>query len=117
MDNPHKGEVPLYINGTAYTLMFDWAALSKLKNAFNDEQIDAVINGRDVVLLAEMIAIGLQRHHEGITADEVVTLSPPLVPTVEALDKALTYAYFGPDNPAPKSDVAPSKEKKRRKKK
>ena len=113
MDDPYNGEVSLNMAGENYTLVYDWAALAKLKTTFTESDLDAIVNGENMEMMAEVMAIGLQRHHEGIAAEEIKKLSPPLLPTVTALNKALTYAYFGPDG----DTATKTPQKKTRKKK
>jgi len=115
MDNKYTAEVSITMGDKEHTIVFDWAALSTLKSAFTDKQLDGVISGQDIEIMGEVMAIGLQRHHKGITAQEVVDLSPPLVIAVEALDKALTFAYYGKDG-APVENGARAQKKTRKKK-
>lgn len=97
MENPYTGNVELKIRGETYTINFDWDALAKLKANIDDEQLSAIMNGQDLTLLAEVLAIGLQKNHKGMTAAKVKQLSPPFVLAVEALNRALQYAYYGPE--------------------
>lgn len=118
MNNPHTGEVSIDMGGETYTIVYDWNALAKLKTTFTEADLQAVVNGQNLEVMADVLAIGLQKHHEGITAEEVAKLSPPLVKTVEAIDNALTFAYFGPQG-APQDLIknAAAAQKKTRKKK
>ena len=95
--NKYTGEVPLDIHGIKYTLVYDWRALSLMKSEFTNEQLAEIVEGRQVKGLAKILQIGLSKKHPDITADELDRLSPPLVPTMEALASALHYSYYGTD--------------------
>lgn len=97
MENQHNGEVELKINGKVYTIVYDWNALAKIKVNLSDKQILAVMQGEDLSMLGEVLAIGLQKHHNGITANEVNELSPPFILAVEAVTRAMNIAYYGPN--------------------
>lgn len=94
-DNKYNGESTLDIAGKPHKIVFDWNALAKLKSIASDDQIDDIINGRDFTLLAEVLAIGLNKNHPGMTAQKIMDVSPPFALTTIALENALTYAYFG----------------------
>ena len=53
-----KGEVKIEMSGEEYTLCFDWSALAVLKEKYTDENIDAVVNGKDLSGLADIVAVG-----------------------------------------------------------
>ena len=108
--NKYTGEVPLDIHGIQYTLVYDWRALSFLKSRFSDQDLDDVVSGKNVDILGDVLAIGLNKKHPDITGAEIKSLSPPLSQTIEALGHALTCAYFGTEPPK-KSEKAEKKTK------
>lgn len=90
------GTVELEAHGEKYKIVFDWDALEKLQQKFTQEDLAAVASGKsNFGVLAEVLAIGLQRHHEGFTAAKVKKLSPPFVSAVNAIDRALGLAWHG----------------------
>lgn len=97
MENQITGDVEFNMGGKAYVLNFDWAALNSLKSKYNDDQLTEVLNGNmgDIQIIAEVLADGLKKHHKDITPADVIKASPPLVPTIQALDRALSIAYWG----------------------
>ena len=97
MSNKYTGATPLMLNGKKYTLVFDWRALAKLRSQFNDKDISNLLNEGQIGDIAAIVAIGLEKHHDHMTAETVIEISPPLMTTLESLDDALTFAYFGPD--------------------
>lgn len=97
MDNKITGEVMLKMGGVDYTLQYTWRAQAKLNALLENNDIDVVLNGSDPEKLAAIITFGLEKHHPEITADFILEQSPPLIPTVTTLIKALNYARFGSD--------------------
>lgn len=90
--NPVTGEARIDICGTAYTIRFDWGALGEVAAAHGDSPNLFVPE-----TVASVAAIGMRRYHPEITAARIMELSPPLVPFTEVVQKALQWAYFGPD--------------------
>lgn len=110
MTNIYKGECSLNIHGTEYTLVYDWAALSVLKSKYTDSDLSDVATGQNLDIIADVIAIGLQKHHKGITAKDIMDLSPPLISTITTLGTALNISYYGAPE-APQEDKAEKKTK------
>lgn len=115
--NKYKGEEKLKIGGVGATIVFDWNALGKLQTELSGTEIDAVVNGRDLGKIALVLSIGLEKHNPEFTVDKIVEASPPFALTVEALKNAITYAYFGGEDPADSAKAAPKKKAASRKKK
>lgn len=88
-----------------FILHYDWMAVGRLREHLGskgfDAKLQALADGSNPKGLAEVIAIGLQRNHEGITATEVLDFAPPLVPTVEGMNVALELAFYGGDGQPP----------------
>jgi hypothetical protein len=106
MDNAYIGTADIKIGRQTLTLCFDWRALAAIKTRFGGKMdLGSLITGTDPDALAALIAIGLERHHPGWTAERVSDASPPLMPTVAAVEKAINYAYFGQAEP-PKAEPA-----------
>ncbi len=82
------------LNGKDYVLKYDWRALGKLKSKFSDKNLESILSGREIDLLADVIAIGLERHHPEVTPDFVMDASPALVDALKSINDAITYAYF-----------------------
>ena len=97
--NKYTGEVDLRLGEKTVTLQFDWTSWSRLETEVGIAEVDGIIRGRDPRALAHLIAIGLAKHHPEITAERVIAASPPLVPTIAALQQALNWAYWGPEGP------------------
>ncbi|NFV79995.1 hypothetical protein [Magnetospirillum aberrantis] len=94
--NPYTGDTPVSIGGRRLTLAFDWLAISAVRTDLGADGQAAALAG-DLYKLASLIAIGLRRHHPDWTGDMVVAASPPVVPTIKAVEAALAAAWFGPD--------------------
>lgn len=109
MDNEFTGDVELQIGGKPHIIKFDWVALSTLKSKFTEEDLDKIISGTDLTSLADLLIIGLNRYHPDMTANQLTDNPPALMPAIEAVEKALTFAYFGADGPP--SEATPADEK------
>lgn len=92
----YTGEVPIATGQGSYTLCFDWRALAAVRTQFGGDPF-ALLRGDDPAVLAALVAIGLRRHHGEMTAEAVLDLGLPLLPTQRALGEALIYAYYGPE--------------------
>jgi len=106
--NKLKGEEQLDINGETYTVVYDWDGLAKLNSFITREELALVIQGKNMNLLADVLAIGLSKHHGEFTAEEIKDMRPPFVHACKAIENALTYAYFGDESP---DDVISDKKK------
>ena len=94
----HTGEVIVDIGDKQMTLVYDWRALAEIKERLGtDGQVNAM-NG-DINALADLAAIGLMRHHKDVSASDIIDASPPVMPLVAIIDKALSASYFGPGGP------------------
>jgi hypothetical protein len=58
------------------------------------------------------LAIGLKKHNPEMTKDYILDISPPFVPMVQALDKALYVSYFGAEAPKETQPEAEDTKKK-----
>lgn len=91
MENPISGIIPLPLNGTDYKLQFTWNAVAQISRKFGTNT-----NLFDPDVLAQVVAIGLQKHHpEEANAEFVMDASPPLIEVINIVTKGLQYAYFG----------------------
>ena len=97
--NRDRGEVALVMGGESYILHYDWAAVGRLRALLGikdfDKKLRALGDGTKPKDMAEVVAIGLARNHPDITAEQILEIAPPLVPTVEAFNEALMLAFYG----------------------
>lgn len=112
--NKYLGENTVKIGGKNLKLCFDWAAIGALRSKF-DEDVLSKIHQSDPQTLAEILAIGLKKHHPKVTPAEIIEASPPFVLTVEALQSAIMYGYFGNDDPLDEAKIEKKPGKKKRK--
>lgn len=108
MDAPHEGRVSLVVNDETVFLRFDWRALSRLHGKFGAEwetEINRAIAEVDVAGLAILLGAGSERNPEWWIA-----ASPPVVPTVAALRKALALSLWGPGMEPDEADPPPRPE-------
>jgi len=73
---------------------FTWDRMAQLVDALGpefDTKITAAALGTDVKVIATAVAIG----HGGLSPDEVMRMSPPVQPTINALLEALNLAFHG----------------------
>lgn len=100
MRNSYTGETPIEIEGKRLTLQFDWRALGAVKTAFPDIEFADLLRGDRPEALAAVLAMGLNKRHPGEwTVDRILDASPPVAPTILALNDALNAAYYGPKGP------------------
>ena len=101
--NPIQGEAPLVLDGTVYTLVYDWRALAVMAQA-----VGADPNLFDPQTLACVIVAGLARHHGDMTQADIFDASPPMATVVEDFNNALRMAYYGHREPPPKDESSGS---------
>jgi hypothetical protein len=111
MRNPHAGEVVITIGDRTCTLVYDWAAIASLTDAFGkefDQTLSEAMDKLDTVVLARALEIGLQKHHPGeLDAAAIMQASPPLVSVNSAISEALTRAFWGAEKPQERSPANP----------
>lgn len=98
LPNPHAGEVALRLAGQDCLLVYDWQAIARLREHVGDVTQVLRLNV-DPLRLAQVVAIGLARHHPELDANAVCIASPPLHPTMLAVERAMALAYWGVDGP------------------
>ena len=93
----HTGEYKYKIGDDEFVLVYDWRALSRVQTTYGHDVFRNIFKlPADV---ADILLIGMKTHHPEMTKDRVLDLSPPLFTAIKAIDKALTFSYFGPDGP------------------
>ena len=114
--NPHRGQVAITIDDTPLIVVMDWSAIDQLKEIFGPE-FDVVIgqacNDFDLAALADVLAIGLIKHHD----DEwpparIRAASPPLVPVIQAIRRSLNLAFNGPGDLDDEPDPDPARRRR-----
>lgn len=73
---------------------FTWDRIAQLVDALGpefDSQISAAAINTDIAVIAQAVSIG----NGELTPADVVKLSPPITPTVNALLEALNLAFHG----------------------
>jgi hypothetical protein len=105
-DAPHAGEARVTLGGREFVLVFDWRAFSMLGKA-GFTGMDS-LSPYEPERLAEILAIGLARHHPEMTAARLLDLSPPFLPVINALARAIGYALTGPSEDTPQSPQQPA---------
>lgn len=98
--NPYVGDMPIDVGGERLTLSFTWDALARIRSELGQEGQTKALTG-DTEALCVLVAIGLACHHPDWTAERVRAASPAVVPTLEAVQKALAASFFGAEG-APK---------------
>lgn len=95
--NAYTGEVMVETAGGPVPLRFDWRAIGALRSHLGDEwetrMQEALIN-LDAERLAMILEIG-----SGKPADWWLQMSPPFMPTADAVQRAIGVAFFGPGAP------------------
>lgn len=104
-DNPYNGEVAFKLLGKDCIIRFGWAELSKVHAQLGPKAIRSIYTS-SAEEIATMLAIGISAKNPEITAADIVAESPPFLPVLQALDKAVTYSWLGADEP--NDDEAPT---------
>ena len=97
--NQYTGEVTVDIADQTCRLRYDWQAIGALQAALGtdfDKEIGRASMELDLPVIAQALAIGLEKHQPNkFSADILMALSPPVIPMIEALRQAITIAYHG----------------------
>lgn len=92
------------IDGKAYYLRFTWAALAEVAGKYGDNP--DLFQPETVAFVA---SAGMREKHPEMAPEKIMELSPPLVPFANAVQQALTWAYFG-DQGIPEGDDVKKKQ-------
>lgn len=91
--NAYRGEGEIVLNGRSLPVRFDWTAIARVKNEFPDGW-----KSDDIAHISKMLEIGLSHLNDPtLTAEFIVAVSPPLMPTIQALLTAQHRAWYGID--------------------
>lgn len=96
-DNRYNGDTDIVLGGKTYTLRADWDAMALAQEACANPNALRSLYSLTTTQLSEVIAALMQKHHKGTTAEWVREQSPAIIPTMEALNKAILFAYVGAD--------------------
>ena len=97
----YDGQFEFELKGRRLTICYDWAALSLLSDYPNSlPEVSKPIAEINPERIAEVLSCGLIANHPDMTKDAIMEWSPPLIRSVMVIDKALSYAYYGPDGPS-----------------
>lgn len=93
-DNPITGVTSVALGGETYRLQFTWNALAQISRKYGEDA-----NLFDPIILSDVVAIGLHKHHPEMSAEKVADASAPIVDVISSVNEALNYAYFGEKGP------------------
>jgi hypothetical protein len=108
MSNEIAGGYTFAVKGQRYTLEYTWDAIAQINDTYADGH--SLTNPNH---LADIMAIGLQENHPGLTVADVKKFKLPILKAVEHVTKGLNIGYFGEEEkPAglaenPPSDATP----------
>lgn len=97
VNNSYTGDVELTLGDAVVKLRYDYAAIAAMQTNLGGVILQDIFKDPNPALVAKMLVAGLQKHHPEITVEQVMEISPPIVPTLQVIDKALTVAYYGPN--------------------
>lgn len=112
--NGHRGEVSLEIRDKTYVLAYDYEALNELRtqfgNGFDSKFLQAASswNVETVVVYLHIAmrganrvrkTLGLEPVNPDMMEQELIQLSPPLIPMIEAIGKAMNMLLYGRSEP------------------
>lgn len=94
--NRYTGDMPVEVDGQRLTLAYTWTAIARIRSELGDDGQARALAG-DLPSLAAMVSIGLAQHHPEWDMARIHAASPPIIPTMRAVEAALEAAWFGPD--------------------
>jgi hypothetical protein len=106
MANKHRGEVGFEAGDTAYTLLFNFNAISTLDSATGDTFADLVAGLASGKFkpshIRALMWAGLQHHHKGTTLNKAGDLIDAIgIPTaLNVIGEAVALAFPQPENDA-----------------
>lgn len=107
MTSAHTGHVDIKICGKEARLRYDWAAISAIMTKHGNDVLVNLLHATPAVV-ADVLAAGLKE--SGITAADIMGDSPPILPLIGHIDRAMEFSYYGPDG-APTRQSADNKKK------
>lgn len=96
MDNKYTGEIDFTVGGVAGILVYDWAALGVVRSTITQEEWNNLAQLHPEKLAA-VAAAGFKKKSPHITAAFIIENSPPIMEMANAVDRALLFAYHGPE--------------------
>ncbi len=97
MENKYTGEIPLKIGDHAGVLVYDWAALAVVKSTLSPQEMENLAQLAPDKLAA-LAAAGFKKKNPEITVEVIMQASPAIMDVATAVDRALLFAYHGPEN-------------------
>lgn len=111
--NQYTAQVPFAINGTEYMLELDWRAVARIKTELGDRAL-ANIHSHSPEDIATIIIIALAKHHPEVTREMVLDGSPPWLLTLNKIQLALAYFYWGAEGPPQDKDAEPEEDESKK---
>lgn len=96
--NPYKGEAIVDIDGEPCVLRYDWQAFALLREQLGDTfevETAQALAKFDLIYVAKVLAVGLQRSKPGITPEQIIAAAPPIGPVATAISLAFRRAWWG----------------------
>ena len=102
MTNQIAGTYVFQARGSEFRLEYTWDSIAQIN--------DKYANGHSLTNpehLADIMAIGLQEHHPGVTVADVKKFKLPIIKAVAHVTKGLNLAYFGEEEKPESEDENP----------
>jgi hypothetical protein len=96
--NAYRGEVAVEIGGATRILRYDWAAIAEMKVIVGGDVVTPLaqaLRDLDLGVSCKALAIGLRAGWPEVTVERLMELSPPIVPTMQAVELAIFHAFHG----------------------
>lgn len=99
-------------DGKEWHVQFDYASRAAIRTAFGKDasEVFASVASNDIGDFCKLLACGLQRHHPGVTAEDMMKLSPPVALAMDAMTRAVVWSMFGPNWPQPDDEKGSGKD-------
>ena len=98
---PFRGVVPIQIGGATLSLCYSHSALDRLVGEYGKDPLQAIAPGLDVYdteTVCKVLSAGLIDQYEELTWERIHELSPPILPAIAVIEKALDLSVNGPDD-------------------
>ena len=94
-EDAKTGIPEIEIDGQTYKVEFNWPSFAEARKTLGEDP-----DMMNPEALSQYVAFALKRHHPMVTADQIMTASPPMIPVAKAVRAAVTRLFWGDTPPA-----------------
>lgn len=94
-EDAKTGIPEIEIDGQTYKVEFNWPSFAEARKTLGEDP-----DMMNPEALSQYVAFALKRHHPMVTADQIMTASPPMIPVAKAVRAAVTRLFWGDAPPS-----------------